>query len=133
MCLNITENFEEETEEFRNSSKILTGYKVLQKYGYQFYSLYQSFDYKIGENHISNRNSVNLTEKENMYLEIGKGFHFFTSSIDTKIELFRNSCDLYVIGKFEILPKNLVAVGTFMSFKNFVAIEAKLVEIVEEK
>lgn len=137
MCLQLNENFKEETEKFLNSFEILTGYKILKKINNQnFESFYERFPYKLNKIAKSNRFSTDLSEKENTLSEIIYGLHFFTNLKDVKKELFywnNYSYHEYVIAKFEILPKNLVAVGTFTNYESFVATEAKLVKIVEEK
>lgn len=137
MCLYLPENWKKETEKFRNSSKILTGYKILKKIDDKnFESIYQDFPYKLNEIAKSNRKSTDLSEKEITYSRINFGLHFFKNLNDTKIES-RNSeaicfCCLHVICKFEILPENLVALGIFRNKESFVATEAKFVEVIEE-
>lgn len=131
MCLSLNGNFKKETEEFRNSSEILIGYKVLEKYKFndEFFSPYQGFLYKLNKTYKSNRSSIDLARKEIEHFAIDYGFHFYSNLENAKKHFFVSKS---IIAKFEILPENLVATGTFDSFESFVATEAKFVEIVEE-
>ncbi len=47
MCLNLQENWKEETEKFRNSSEILYGYKIIRIQEDSFFSPFQHFEYKL--------------------------------------------------------------------------------------
>lgn len=138
MCLYLNKNFKKETERFRKSSNILIGYKVLQKVdGQNFESVYKNFPYKLNKITKSNRNSIDLFDYEIECFAIDYGFHFFKNLKDVKKELsyWKNNYHYrkYIIGKFEILPENLVAVGTFEGYKNFVAKKAELTKIVGKK
>ena len=147
MCLCLKKNFEEETKIFRNSSEKLIGYKLFEKIDDQtFKSFFYELEYKLNEIAVSDRISVKLTKYEIKYFQVSYGLHFYkyiqkdefckTQNkfcprlwCNAKVEICKFQ---FVWGKFEIDPKNLVAVGEFNGYESFVADKAKLVEIIEK-
>ena len=144
MCLELSPKHREKTEEFRNSSKVLYGYKILQvKEDSKYISPFQDFEFEVGKEYISTRDSTDLDEVEKIKLEVSHGFHFYTeieedyfckeeNKICPYLHLhphLHRCLGQYIWIKFEIKPKDLVAVGEFDSYNSFVAHKCKLVEI----
>jgi hypothetical protein len=73
MCLKITEESIQETEELKAKGLPIVAYKILEL---DMKSIYEGFQWKLGKNK-SDRRSTELTEQELELMEINKGFHFF--------------------------------------------------------
>ena len=142
MCLNITKESLEETKALKAKHKPIVAYKILKP---NMQSMFKDFPWQSGEN-ISDRESSKLFVEEKELLEINQGFHFFTDK--PEICQSRNLCRcrypcrcpcryLYLclleepvnkVFKVEILPEDLIAIGTWENLNSLAATKCKILE-----
>jgi hypothetical protein len=144
MCLKITEESIQETEELKTKGLPIVAYKILEP---DMKSIYEGFQWKLGKNK-SDRRSAKLTEQELERMEINKGFHFFKNKPKTCLyeDPYRYQC-LYLcryrylchyqctsekpankVFKVETKPENLISLGTWEDFQSLAATKCKLIE-----
>jgi hypothetical protein len=154
MCLEITEESIQETEELKAKGLPIVAYKILWP---DMKSVYEGFQWKLGENK-SDRESAELTEQELESKRIHKGFHFFKDKPKTcqYPNLYRcpyqyqyqcqyqcryhyhyqyqctSKKPINKVFKVEIKPENLIALGTWEDLQSLAATKCKLIEEVDQ-
>jgi hypothetical protein len=152
MCLEITKESIQETEELKAKGLPIVAYKILEP---NMKSQWERFQWELGENK-SDRESAELTKQELESKRIHKGFHFFKN----KPEACPNQClcqnryqylnqcrcqcryrcqylsqyqcilekPINKVFKVEIKPENLIALGTWNDFQSLATTKCEIIE-----
>jgi len=124
MCLNLGTNWRRQLKAIRSKTEPIKVYKILAE---DRRSPYRCTRWKMGWNK-SNRSSRELSTVDIQYAIVTRGFHFYRYK-KAAVEEFHHDCEC--IWEVEILPEDVVAVGTFDHEASIVATRAKLVRKVK--